>query len=77
MFKWVSNEALIGSFLGLICMLSYYEAGMVGIIISLTIGLFGGILHNLFGVHTGVQFMGFYASGWILAKLFELGKILG
>jgi hypothetical protein len=77
MFKWVSHEALIGSFLGLICMLSYYEAGVVGIIISLTIGLFGGILHNLFGVHTGVQFMGFYASGWILAKLFELGKIFG
>ena len=77
MFKWVSHEALIGSFLGLICMLSYYEAGMVGIVISLTIGLFGGILHNLFGVHTGVQFMGFYASGWILAKLFELGKLLG
>ena len=77
MFKWVSHEALIGSFLGLICMLSYYEAGMVEIVISLTIGLFGGILHNLFGVHTGVQFMGFYASGWILAKLFELGKLLG
>jgi len=77
MFKWVSHEALIGSFLGLICMLSYYEAGVVGIIIALTIGLFGGILHNLFGVHTGVQFMGFYASGWILAKLFELGKIFG
>ena len=76
MFKWVSHEALIGAFLGLIVMLAYYEAGVLGVVIALCIGLFGGILHNLFGIHTGVQFMGFYASGWILGKLIELGKIL-
>lgn len=72
MFKYVSHEALIGSFLGLIVMLSYYEAGMTGIISALVIGLFGGILHNLFDIHTGVQFMAYYASGWIVATLLAL-----
>lgn len=72
MFKYVSHEALIGSFLGLIVMLSYYEAGFTGIIASLVIGLFGGILHNLFEIHTGVQFMAYYASGWIVAMLLGL-----
>ena len=69
MFKYISHEALIGSFLGLIVMLSYYEAGLMGIFASLVIGLFGGILHNLFDIHTGVQFMAYYASGWIVSTL--------
>src|SRR5690625_3437097 len=69
MFKYISNENLIGSFLGLIVMLSYYEAVLMGLISSLVIGLFGGILYNLFGIHTGVQFMAYYASGWIVTTL--------
>lgn len=77
MFRWVSHEALIGAFLGLICMLAYYEAGVLGILIAGIIGLFGGILHNIFGVHTGVQFMGYYASGWIFAQVLALVKFLG
>jgi len=72
MFKYVSHEALIGSFLGLIVMLSYYEAGLTGVFASLVIGLFGGILHNLFEVHTGVQFMAYYASGFIVSTLLGL-----
>ena len=62
MFRKISHEALIGSFLGLIFMLAFYEAGLMGIIIAPCIGLFGGILHNLFDIHTGVQFMAYYAS---------------
>lgn len=72
MFKYVSHEALIGSFLGLIIMLSYYEAGFTGIFASLAIGLFGGLLNNLFEIHTGVQFMAYYASGFIVATLLGL-----
>ncbi|KDE67913.1 tripartite tricarboxylate transporter TctA family protein, partial [Fusobacterium necrophorum BFTR-2] len=73
MFKNISHEALIGSFLGLIFMLAYYEAGIFGIIVALSIGLFGGILHNLFDIHTGVQFMAFYASTWIVSHIIILG----
>ncbi|ALQ39305.1 hypothetical protein RN87_01685 [Fusobacterium hwasookii ChDC F174] len=72
MFKGISHEALIGSFLGLIFMLAYYEAGFIGIIIALCIGLFGGILHNIFEIHTGVQFMAYYASAWIVSHLLAL-----
>ncbi|ERJ80208.1 hypothetical protein HMPREF1987_02067 [Peptostreptococcaceae bacterium oral taxon 113 str. W5053] len=69
MFKKISHEALIGAFLGLIFMLAFYEAGIMGILIALCIGLFGGILHNIFEIHTGVQFMAYYASGWIVANI--------
>lgn len=72
MFKSISHEALIGAFLGLIFMLAFYEAGVVGIIVALCIGLFGGILHNIFEIHTGVQFMAYYASGFIVTHLLEL-----
>lgn len=75
MFKSISHEALIGAFLGLIFMLAFYEAGIMGIITALCVGLFGGILHNLFDIHTGVQFMAYYASGWIVTQLLAIGSI--
>lgn len=75
MFKSISHEALIGAFLGLIFMLAFYEAGIMGIVIALCIGLFGGILHNFFEIHTGVQFMAFYASGWIVTTIMSLASL--
>ena len=65
MLRYVSHEALIGSFLGLVFMLAFYEAGVLGIAITLSVALFSGILNNRFGMHTGVLFMGFYASNFI------------
>ncbi len=47
----------------------------MGIITALCVGLFGGILHNLFDIHTGVQFMAYYASGWIVTQLLAIGSI--
>jgi accessory gene regulator protein AgrB len=44
-------------------MLAFYEAGLFGILVALCVGLFGGIMSNFFGIHTGVQFMAYYASG--------------
>ncbi|WP_296112349.1 tripartite tricarboxylate transporter permease [uncultured Anaerococcus sp.] len=76
MFKKISHEALIGAFLGLIFMLAYYEAGLMGIVIALCIGLFGGILHNIFEIHTGVQFMAYYASGWVVTSIMALATML-
>jgi hypothetical protein len=76
MFKYISHEALIGTFLGLIFMLAFYEAGIVGIVVTLVIGLFAGILHNLFDVHTGVQFMAYYASGFIVTNILALANFL-
>lgn len=76
MFKKISHEALIGAFMGLICMLAFYEAGILGIIVAVSIGVFGGFLHNHYGIHTGVQFMGYYASAWIVSQITLLAKIL-
>jgi len=74
MFRHISHEALIGAFMGLICMLAFFEAGLFGIIVAIVIGIFGGILNNLFGIHTGVQFMGYYASGYIVTQVIALCK---
>jgi hypothetical protein len=76
MFRHVSHEALIGAFMGLICMLAFYEAGIFGIFVALFVGIFGGILNNLFGIHTGVQFMGYYASGYIVTQVIALCKFI-
>ena len=72
MFELISHEALIGGFLGLIFMLSFYEAGILGIVIALSVGLIGGILDKMFDIHTGVQFMGFYASAFIVTTIMGL-----
>lgn len=72
MFRRISHEALIGSFLGLIAMLAFYEAGILGIFIAITIGLFSGVLHHRFKIHTGVQFMAYYASGFIVSQILAL-----
>jgi len=75
MFRHVSHEALIGAFLGLICMLAFYEAGLFGIFVALCVGLFGGILSNFFNIHTGVQFMAYYASGYIVTQIIALCQL--
>lgn len=70
--RTVSQEAIISMFSGLIVVLSYYEAGVVGVGIAITIAIFGGILNRYFGVHTGVQYMTYYASSWLVLMLFGI-----
>ena len=76
MLRAISHEALIGAFCGLVVMLAFYEAGILGVFLALTIGLVGGFLHSEFGVHTGVQFMTYYASSWIVTQLLSLAAII-
>lgn len=76
MFRHISHEALIGAFMGLVFMLAFHEAGIFGILVALVIGIFGGFLNNTFGIHTGVQFMAYYASSWIVTSLVALASIL-
>ena len=70
MLRAISHEALIGAFCGLVVMLAFYEAGILGVFLALTIGLVGGFLH------TGVQFMTYYASSWIVTQLLSLAAII-
>ena len=53
-----------------VVVISYYEAGWIGVGISVTIGSIGGILQKFFGINIGVQMMAFYASAWIAHVLF-------
>ncbi len=76
MLRVVSHEALIGAFCGLVVMLAFYEAGILGVLLALTIGLVGGFLHTVFGVHTGIQFMTYYASSWLVTSLLSLASLL-
>lgn len=57
-------------------LMTFYEAGILGVFLALTIGLVGGFLHTVFGVHTGVQFMTYYASAWIVTQILALAQIL-
>ncbi|WP_413317733.1 tripartite tricarboxylate transporter permease [Agrococcus sp. 1P02AA] len=64
--KWVmrkvSHEAIIGAFAALIVVICLYEGGIVALLVTLTVGLVGGMLNRMFNMHTGVQFMGFYVA---------------
>jgi putative tricarboxylic transport membrane protein len=60
--KRVSHEAIIGAFAGLIAVICLYEGGIIALLVSLTIGLVGGLLNRMFNMHTGVQFMGYYVA---------------
>ncbi|GAB3059356.1 tripartite tricarboxylate transporter permease [Sediminivirga luteola] len=58
----VSHEAIIAAFVGLVVVVSLWEGGIFGLLVSLTVGLVGGMLIRIVKVHAGVLFMGFYVA---------------
>jgi TctA family transporter len=58
----VSQEAIIAVFVGLVVMISLWEGGLIGLLITVTVGLTGGLLNRALGFGIGVQFMGFYMA---------------
>jgi len=69
----VSHEAIIGAFAGLVLVICLYEGGLLAVGVAITIGLFGGLLNKAFGVHSGVQFMGYYVAVLTVPQLLLLG----
>jgi putative tricarboxylic transport membrane protein len=69
----VSHEAIIGAFAGLILVICLYEGGILAVLVTLTVGLIGGLLNRSFGVHSGVQFMGYYAAVLTVPAILSLG----
>ena len=69
----VSHEAIIGAFAGLILVICLYEGGLLAVLVTLTVGLVGGLLNRMFGVHSGVQFMGYYAAVLTVPAIIALG----
>ncbi|MEV4645131.1 tripartite tricarboxylate transporter permease [Saccharopolyspora sp. NPDC049357] len=71
--KNVSHEAIIGAFAGLILVICLYEGGLLAVLVTLTVGLIGGLMNRMFGVHSGVQFMGYYAAVLTVPAIIALG----
>ena len=69
----VSHEAIIGAFAGLILVICLYEGGLLAVLVTLTVGLIGGVLNRMFGMHSGVQFMGYYAAVLTVPAMIALG----
>ncbi|MCY1674978.1 tripartite tricarboxylate transporter permease [Pseudarthrobacter sp. SL88] len=76
--SWVmrklSHEAIIGAFVGLIIVICLYEGGLLALAVTVTVGLFGGLLNRAFQVHSGVQFMGFYVAVLSVPQLIALAN---
>jgi hypothetical protein len=67
--KNISQEAIVGMFIGLACLLAFHEAQLVGVILTLTMAAVGGLMNRVLGVSSGVQFMIFYGSTYMMSKL--------
>lgn len=65
----LSQEAVIGTFAGLILVISVYEGGVLGLLVAVTIGIFGGLMNKLLGMHAGVQFMAYYTAALFVPTL--------
>lgn len=58
----LSHEAVIGAFAGLVLVVAMYEGGLYGVVVMITVGLVGGIMNKVIGMHVGVQCMAYYVS---------------
>ncbi|OZM79562.1 tripartite tricarboxylate transporter permease [Pseudonocardia sp. MH-G8] len=65
----LSQEAVIGTFAGLILVISVYEGGILGLLVAVTVGIFGGLMNKLLGMHAGVQFMAYYTAALFVPTL--------
>lgn len=68
----INQEAIIGMFIGLVIVLSYYEGGITGTFVTFAIAMVVGLLNRFLGMSVGVQFMIFYGSGWMISTLLGL-----
>ncbi|WP_231688099.1 tripartite tricarboxylate transporter permease [Bacillus sp. FJAT-18017] len=67
--KKINQEAIIGMFIGLVIVLSFYEGGIVGSLVTFSIASVVGLLNKFLGMSVGVQFMIFYGSSWMITTL--------
>ncbi len=70
--KHISHEAVIAVFTGLVVVISIWEGGVLGLLITVTVGLVGGLLGRLFKIHGGVLFMGYYVALFSVPALINL-----
>lgn len=69
----IGQEAIIAVFGGLVATISLWEGGLTGLLVTLTVGLTGGVLNRAIGFGIGAQFMGFYMAVLTVPALFAHG----
>ena len=45
------------------------EGGLLGLLVAISIGIFGGLMNKLLGMHAGVQFMAYCTATLFIPKL--------
>jgi putative tricarboxylic transport membrane protein len=70
--KYVSQEAIIGMFIAIVCVIAFYEGQVTGILVTFTVAAVGGLLNRILGVGSGAQFMIYYGSAWMMTALIGL-----
>ncbi|TCP27839.1 tripartite tricarboxylate transporter TctA family protein [Scopulibacillus darangshiensis] len=70
--KYISQEAIIGMFIAIVCVIAYYEGQITGILVTFTVASVGGLLNRILGVGSGAQFMIYYGSAWIMSQVIGL-----
>lgn len=58
----VSHEATISAFVGLVVVVSMWEGGVIGLLVTVAVGLVGGCLITIVRLHAGVLYMGYYVA---------------
>lgn len=58
----VSQEAVVAAFVSLILMVGIWEGGLLGVLVTATVALVGGMLTRTMKMHAGIQFMGYYVA---------------
>ncbi|MFD2210155.1 tripartite tricarboxylate transporter permease [Virgibacillus halophilus] len=70
--KFVSQEAIIGMFMGIVCVIAFYTGGVTGILVTFTVAAVGGLFNRILGISSGAQFMIYYGSAWMMTALIGL-----
>ncbi|GAA1844593.1 hypothetical protein GCM10009836_25050 [Pseudonocardia ailaonensis] len=74
--SWVmgkgSHEALIAAFVSLIVVISVWEGGVTGLLVTVIMGAVGGLMSRALGFGVGVQFMCYYTSVLTVPALLAL-----
>ena len=68
----VSHEAIISAFVALVIVVSLWEGGIVGLLVTLTIAVVGGALIHVVKLHAGVLFMGYYVAVLSVPSILKL-----
>ncbi|PRX38808.1 tripartite tricarboxylate transporter TctA family protein [Planifilum fimeticola] len=65
----ISQEAIIGMFIGLVMVLSFHEGGIIASLVTFSVAMAVGLLNRFLGMSVGVQFMIYYGSSWMISTL--------